>query len=488
LLKIAFVMPHWTTVFGGYSKVAGRASSFPPLNLAMLAALAEAQGHRALIVDAEIEQLTSEQTIERLKAFGPDFVGFTATTPIFSMTSDWASRVRKELEVPVGIGGFHVTLFGSEAFHDHFDVAFLGEADRSFDRFLAHFGDLDAYARIPGLMFRKEGRVISTGIAEPSPNLDVLPPPARHLLKTERYRVGSLKGTLNYTSIMASRGCPFKCVFCTNQISGTRVRRRSVAHVVEEIVSVVKRHGVRHFYFVDDVLTLNRGYMLELCAAIAREKLEITFEGSTRANLVDDALMAAMRRAGLIRLSFGLESADESIREIIRKDVPLEAYADACRIATRQGVETITSAMLGLPGDTRESIGRTIRYLRDTRELKHSTLSIAMPYPGTELHGMALRGEHGLELLSHDYSRYQRYGSAVMAVNGISPEMLLRLQKIGLLKIYLAPWRLIPVLRRMGFRSLLMPFASALVSCAQEASSRIGRRIASLRFKRAGTG
>ncbi|HEY5996489.1 MAG TPA: radical SAM protein [Candidatus Deferrimicrobiaceae bacterium] len=486
-------MPHWTTVFGGYSKVAGRASAFPPLNLAMLAALAEARGHSVIIIDAEIERLSLERTIERLKAFGPDFVGFTATTPIFAMTSAWASRVRAELDAAVvGIGGFHVTLFGEEAFHDHFDVAFLGEADRSFERFLDHFGELDEYARIPGLMFRKEGRVVSTGVAEPSPDLDLLPLPARHLLKTDLYRVGSLKGTLPYTSIMASRGCPFDCVFCTNQVSGTRVRRRSVANVVSEIASVVERHGVRHFYFVDDVLTLHRGYLLELCAAIAHEAPGITFEGSTRANLVDDELMGAMRRAGLIRISFGLESADEAIRDLIRKDVPLESYAEACRTATRHGVETITSAMLGLPGDTRESIDRTIRYLRNTRELKHSTLSIAMPYPGTELHRMAVRGEHGLELLSNDYSRYQRYGSAVMSVNGIGPEALLRLQRIGLLKIYLVPWRLIPVIKRMGILSLLPPVGSALVSCAQEAATRFGERIARLVQKRnhsgAGTG
>lgn len=489
MLKFAFVMPHWTTVFGGYSRVAGRASSFPPLNLAMLAALVESRGHRALIVDAEIERLDVGQTVARLKAFEPDFVGFTATTPIFPMTAEWARQVRSQLDATIGLGGFHVTLFGEDAFPEPFDVAFLGEADSSFVRFIDRFGDTAAYARIPGMMFREDGRVVSTGVAEPSPELDALPPPARHLLKTDLYRVGSLRGTLPYTSIMASRGCPFHCVFCTNRIGGTRVRRRSAAHVVAEIASVVRDHGVRHFYFVDDVLTLHRGYVLELCEAIVREAPGITFEGSTRANLVDDALMAAMRRAGLIRLSFGLESADEGIRDLIRKEVPLEAYAEACRIASRHGVETITSAMLGLPGDTRETIARTIRFLRNTRELKHSTLSIAMPYPGTELHRMALGGEHGLELLTEDYSRYQRYGSAVMAVNGISPEELLRLQKVGLLKIYLVPWRLVPVLRRMGIRSLLVPFGDALVASAQEAAWRTRDRLrAALRRLRAPAG
>lgn len=470
-------MPRWTTVFGDYSDVAAKASSFPPLNLAILAALAEAAGHRAIIIDAEIERLDVEATIARLQAFGPDLVGLTATTPIFHVTSGWARAIREALQVPVIVGGFHVTLFAEAAFHDHFDVAFLGEADRSFPAFLRCFGDLEAYARIPGLLFRKDGEVVSTGVAESSEKLDGQPFPARHLLDTDRYRIGTIKGSSRYTSIMTSRGCPFKCIFCSNHVGGTRVRRRSVENVVREITEVVSRHGIRHFYFVDDVLTLDRNYVLALCGALRDEGLAVTFEGSTRANLVDEELLAAMRQAGLVRLSFGLETVDEAIREIIRKEVPLAAYTEAIRTAARHGIETITSAMLGLPGDTRESMDRTIRFLRDARDLTHSTLSIAMPYPGTALYEMAVRGEHGLELLSSDFSRYQRYGSAVMSVNGIGPDELLRLQKIGLMKIYMAPWRLFPVLRRMGVRALLVPFSSALVSRAQEAGGRLRKRL-----------
>lgn len=473
-MNVAFVLPHWTSVFGGFSLIAGRVSAFPPLNLAMLAALAESRGHTALVIDAEIERLTVEETIERLRDFRPDLVGFTATTPLSQTTSEWALRIKQELGVRTAIGGFHVTLFGEQAFPPHFDFGFLGEADRSFPEFLACEGDDSLYPRIPGLLYRRRGEVVSTGMAEPTRDLDALPLPARHLLKTTLYRVGSLRGEHNYTTIMASRGCPFACIFCSNRISGTTVRRRSVARVVAEITSAVESFGVGHFSFVDDVLTLDRAFIMSFARAVLASGLTITFEGSTRADLVDDELLGLLKQAGLIRLSFGLETTDPEIRSIIKKGVPLESYAVANRIANRHGIETINSVMLGLPGDTRETMAATIRYLRNSRDLKHATLSIAIPYPGTELYEMARRGEHGLKLLSNDFSRYQRYGSAVMAVNGISPEELLRLQKIGLLKIYAVPWRLLSSLRRVGFRALLVPGIMAVLAYLRQSAARWG--------------
>lgn len=476
MLKIAFIMPHWTTVFGGFSKIAQKASSFPPLNLAMLAAVVEESGHRAMIIDAEIEQIDVRETIRRLDEFAPDLVAFTATTPIFHISSDWALQVKEALHVPIAIGGFHVTLFGESVFHECFDFAFIGEADVSLRLFMERFATDQNYDDIKGLIFRKNGEVVSTGPADPANDLNLLPMPARHLLKMDMYYVGTLKGQLNYTSIMSSRGCPFKCVFCTNRIGGVRVRQRSVGNVIDEIRQVTASSGIRHFYFVDDVLTLNRAYTLQLCKAIIEAQLDITFEGSTRANQVDEELISTMKKAGLIRLSFGFETADEEIRTIIKKEVPLESYTVANRLANKYEIETINSVMLGLPGDTRESINKTIRYLRSARELKHASFSIAMPYPGTELYEMALRGDHGLKLLTQDFSQYQRYGSAVLEVNGITTEEMLRLQKIGLFKIYSVPWRLLPVLRRMGFRALLKPVISAVWALILDTVGGSGRR------------
>ncbi|MDP3789638.1 MAG: radical SAM protein, partial [Candidatus Omnitrophota bacterium] len=198
------------------------------------------------------------------------------------------------------------------------------------------------------------------------------------------------------------------------------------------------------------------------CDQIDKRNLKITFEGSTRANLFDEELAERLTNSGLIRLSFGLESADPKILKIIKKEVPLEDYIKANRLTNKYGIETINSVMLGLPGEDRKSIEKTIAFLRKTKEIQHATYGIAMPYPGTEFYEMAKKGEYGLKLHTEDFSQYQRYGSAVLTVNDMSPEDLIRLQKIGLLRIYLTPQRIWPMLKRVKIGALIVPFFTAL--------------------------
>jgi radical SAM superfamily enzyme YgiQ (UPF0313 family) len=148
--------------------------------------------------------------------------------------------------------------------------------------------------------------------------------------------------------------------------------------------------------------------------------------------------------------------------EIIKKKVPLVSYIKANRLTNKYGIETVNSVMLGLPGEDRASIDRTISFLRKAKDIHHTTYGIAIPYPGTEFYEMAKKGEYGLKLHTEDFSKYQRYGNGVLSVGDLSPEDLIRLQKIGLLKIYLTPWRIWPMLKRVRLTSLIVPAILAL--------------------------
>jgi anaerobic magnesium-protoporphyrin IX monomethyl ester cyclase len=461
-MRILFLFPGWTDVFGQFSKIAKKTSGFPPLNISILAAIAEKAGHEAQIIDGEIEQLTNLDIVERVKDFSPDLIGITGTTPMFHLVQRLAITIKDHMNVPIMVGGHHVTLFKEKVFEDCFDYFFISEAETGFAEFLEKFDLKQGFADIPGLLFRNNGETVFTGKPELTKDLDAIPFPARHLLKNELYQLGTLHGTKKYTSIMTTRGCPFQCIYCSNIVYGRKVRRRSIENVMAEIEHVVNTLGIRHFYFVEDVLTLNRKYTLSLCDEIDKRNLEITFEGSTRANLVDDELVERMANSGLIRISFGLETADPKILKIIKKDVPLEKYIEANKLTNKYGIETINSVMLGLPGQDRKSVNKTIAFLRQAKDIQHATYGIAMPYPGTEFYEMAKRGQHGLTLHTDDFSQFQRYGSAVLTVNDMSPEELLRLQKIGLLKIYFTSWRLWPMLRRVKVTSLVLPFLGAL--------------------------
>ncbi len=466
-MRIVLVHPTWTKNYGINTYFAKRASVHPPLNLATLAAIAEQNGHEVKIVDGQVENMSLQKTVEEIMVFKPDIIGMTATSPFYYLAVELATELKRlNVKVPIVIGGQHITILGEKAFDSCWDYAFIGEADESFPMFLEQYGNGRDVSDVKGILFRDGDSIRFTGMPDHIDNLDLIPFPARHFLKMGKYKIGTLQGRKNFTSIMFSRGCPFNCIFCSTNLFGHRVRRRSVELLVEEIKSVVSQFNIRHFYFCDDNLTLNRDYVLELCDMIDKEGLAITFEGSTRANLVDEELVSRMAKSGLIRLSFGLETVDPEMRRIMKKEVPLESYAIANRFTNKYGVETINTTMIGLPGETRETIKNLMLYLRNAHDIQQANCSIAIPYPGTELYEMAKKGEYRLKLVTEDFYQYRRYGSAVMFVGELSPSDLIKLQNDAYVSIYLVPWRIKPMLKKMGIIGVFLTLMRLFISVA----------------------
>jgi radical SAM superfamily enzyme YgiQ (UPF0313 family) len=135
-MKISFLFPRWTEVFGPFSKLAKKTSAFPPLNIAYLAAIAENAGHEVQIVDGEIESLNNQEIADHVKDFSPDLIGLTGTTPVFHLLVRLAKTLKEHLDVPIMAGGHHVTLFKEKAFEKCFDFFFVSEAEMSFIDFL----------------------------------------------------------------------------------------------------------------------------------------------------------------------------------------------------------------------------------------------------------------------------------------------------------------------------------------------------------------
>ena len=463
-MKIMLLFPRWTGEYGIFACFAKKAGVYPP-NLAYLAAIAENLGHEVRIIDGQVEDISLDEMVERTLMFTPDLIGVTAATPFFHIVGELAEKLKQTIRnIPIMVGGPHITVLKEEAFDSVFDYAFIGEADESFPSFLERYEKGEDISEVRGILFRERGKVRFTGEAEPIYDLDALPLPARHLLKVDKYKIGTLQGTKVFTSIMTMRGCPFKCIFCSTDVFGKKVRKRSPKLVVDEIKSVVNDYNIRHFIILDDTLTLDRKHILEICDLIEEEKLDITFEGSTRANLVDEELISRMATAGLIRLSFGLESVDENIRRIMRKEVPLESHIIANKLTNKYDIETLNSCMIGLPGETLDTVKKTLSFLRDSREIKQANISIAVPYPGTELYEMAKRGDCELKLLVDDFSKFRRYNAAVMSVGDLSPEDLIKLQNDAFASIYLAPWRLIPMLKKSGIAGVFLTLSRLLKS------------------------
>ncbi len=466
-MKVALLYPCWTAEYGLFGHFAKRNSTWPPLNLALLGAIGEQHGHEVVIVDAEASGMKENELVSHALSLKPDIIGLSCYSPFFHLNTSLAERLKEAgSEIPIVVGGPHITIMKEKALLPQFDYAFTGEAEESFPQFLDLYEKGEDISQVKGIIFRGDGEVIRTGDPEwvkplvPTKGsnvgqaypLDQFPLPGRHLLPMEKYRLGTMHGRKHFTSIQTMRGCPWKCIFCASEaLNTTRVVMRSPESVVDEIKKVVTDYPfITHFYIVDDVLTLWKKHVTEICDRINAEGLKITFEGSTRANLVDDELIKYMSKTGLIRLSFGLETTDPEMRVTMQKKVPLEAYTKANKICDTYGVEALNSMMIGLPGETRETVRSTLRWLREAREVKQANFAIAVPYPGTEFHEMALAGTHGVELMSEDFSKYLRYGSAVTKVGELTSQDLIDLQNEGFVSIYSAPWRWIPTWRKHG--------------------------------------
>lgn len=457
-MKVMLIGPPWGDVYGNFKHVAKVGVFYPPLGLCYLASYLRKGGHEVRVVDAEAEGLKLDGVIRAIEQFQADLVGIQVVSPLWDVVLEICKAVKVRRNIPVVLGGPHITIVGGEAFEQnpYFDYGVIGEGEATMlelaDR-LACGGPVNT---VSGIVYR-EGQVVRQTPARMAPdNLDEYLFPDRSGLPVEQYLFSvPRKGIRKFSTITSTRGCPFNCTFCTEPMMfGRKTRFRSPENVVDEIEEAYRRYDISHFIFVDDTLTVEKTRMYEICDEILRRGLEITWEGWTHANTVNEELLAAMKRAGLCRLSFGIESGNRDVLESLKKGADLDRIVAAYRAAKKVGLETRGSVILGLPGDTKATVEETIRFVKELKELDHCYFNIAMPYPGTEIRAVALKGEMGTRLLSLEYSQLKRSGqSVVMEVNDLTTDDLLRLQRKAYLSFWLTPRRIVYNLFRAGIKA-----------------------------------
>ncbi|KMP10765.1 hypothetical protein UR09_05275 [Candidatus Nitromaritima sp. SCGC AAA799-A02] len=424
----------------------------PPLGLLYVAEAAKSVGWSVEIIDSEMEEFSLETIINKAISAAPDLVGITVTTPFLQSAIQISTGIKKGADIPVVIGGAHPTAKGAETLLDCFDFAVQGEGDEAVKHFLNAFEGKGEYSAVSGLIYRENGEILANP-SEQLKTLDKLAVPERGLLNLGKYvsRVPK-NGKKRYTSIMATRGCPYECVFCAVQtMYGRTLRFRPVDEVIEEINICLERYGITHFHFVDDTLTVNKIYVRKLCRAIHENHLDITWEGWTRADCINEELLTLMMDAGFVRVSFGVETGNPEVMKILKKDMNHGHINAAFGLTNKLGLEARCSVMIGNPGETRKTLWDTINFIRNNDNIKYSTLSIATPYPGTELAEMAKEGRHGLKLNINDETKFLRYFSPTMQMNDLSMTHLKIMQIVGLIWMHMTPVKIVGSIKRFGF-------------------------------------
>jgi len=478
-MKVLLIAPPWLDIYGYYSRAARLGCVAQPLGLMYLGGALAAAGAQCRIVDMQSQAIDLPGLLEIVREYQPDLCGLTATTPVFHNAERLAAELKTRFPaVPIGIGGVHSTVMGVQLLRQYrqFDFQVVGEGESAIQEIVEAFCAGRDLHGIAGVYYRRDGEILMNAPRELTQDLDRVPQPDRRLLDPDLFQ-HCLPGKrfVKYAGLFTSRGCPFQCVFCSQHtMYGRHVRWHSIERVMAELDCIVNELGIGHVIFMDETLTLNKRRLLDICGEIKRRGLSFTWEGWTHVATINEEVLRAMKQAGLIRLSFGIESGDPEILKRIKKGITLDQVREAYRLAGELEIETRGSAMLGHPYETRETAWRTIKFIRSLRGCQQMHLNIACPYPGTELYEQACKGEAGLRLLTTDYSRYQRYGEPVIEVNDLTARDLKRLQTLGLLYFYCTPGRILyNLVQRAGIKAGLR---NALAFLSGIVSSMLGRR------------
>jgi anaerobic magnesium-protoporphyrin IX monomethyl ester cyclase len=381
---------------------------YPPMGLLYLASsVKKAHGGRfqVEVLDTQVERMSYDQIRRHLADHKPNVVGVSSMTFLL-MDSLKVASIAKEVDpgIHVVIGGTHPTIYPEEMLsHTHIDSIVMGEGEHAFPELLAALDEGRSLSGIAGVGFRESGRIVVNPQGDFIQNLDALPFPDRDLLPTEKYYnvLGDSKVVM--TSLVTSRGCPFKCTFCTPK-DGKVCRMRSPENVVDEIEECYKK-GITDFDIVDDTFTLNKKRALAICDLILERGLKITMDLRARVDTVNQELLDRMAEAGCNRVRFGVESGDPGVLRNIMKGITLEQVREAYRMAKKTGMVTFSYFMLGMPGETEVEIRKSLDLAKEIAP-DFAQFLIFTPFPATPVYeeGMRqgiLKGDYWREFSLH---------------------------------------------------------------------------------------
>ncbi|MHA2428666.1 MAG: B12-binding domain-containing radical SAM protein [Candidatus Hermodarchaeia archaeon] len=344
-------------------------SMTPPLGILYVAGMLQQHGYRVNVLDMYASGVrTKSRLVKQLKQAKPDIIGISTLTSKFQNVTDIA-RISKEYfpNVSVILGGHFATFNHDKILTEYGDIDFIvrGEGEETTVELARELEkSKPTFSKIRGISYRNNGRLKYNTDRPLLADLDVLPFPAYELVADLSYgKLGLLQGTSgNLGTTVTSRGCVYKCTYCSNSsFTGHTIRFRSPENVVEELEYNVNTFGLREFMFNDDNFTLNKKRVLKLCHMLRKNRLDIEWYADGRVNQSDDTLYREMHRAGCRLIYFGIESCVDRILKYYRKGTTYEMQLKGVDKARKAKLDIVGSFILGAPIETIEEMWATIK-------------------------------------------------------------------------------------------------------------------------------
>ncbi|MFH1397319.1 MAG: radical SAM protein [Candidatus Omnitrophota bacterium] len=359
-----------------------------PLGMAYLAAVLEKNGIEVSIIDQFASKITDCQIIERIKMEKPEVIGFSTLTPVFNDVKRLVKGVRQVDEgIKVVMGNIHATCFPEEILREGIaDIIIKGEGEITLLELcqrLARSADLE---HLSGISFKKNGNIIHNPQREIINDLDSLPLPAWHLFNLDDYKEVPL-AAINKTRalpIIASRGCRFRCYYCSQDKIYNKVRYRNLEKVIEEMDYFNDKLKIKIFGFSDAYFPFDEESGLRFCDLIIKRGLQkrLKWCTETRVDKVTPKLLNAMKEAGVHLIMYGVEVGNKEVLNTLKKGTTLEQARIAIKATKKAGILCQGLFILGLPNETIETCQDTINFAKEL-DCDIVKFNIAMPYPGS---------------------------------------------------------------------------------------------------------
>jgi anaerobic magnesium-protoporphyrin IX monomethyl ester cyclase len=391
-----------------------------PLGLLYLGARLEEAENQVFLEDIQLCRSPMSRVKQTLRTIRPQVVGITSFSINLPIASKILQTVKRLNPDAVTVwGGPHVSFDDQDILHNYpwVDVVVRGEGEETLVEIVDRLKQGKGFGAVPGMTWRGADGNLHRNPPRPfRADLDQLPRPAWHLLKISQYRAFG-----DGASVLTSRGCPHRCVFCVGRkMIGAKGRFRSPTAVVDEMEALVTL-GFRRIRVEDDLFTYRRDRALSICKELNRRRISVRWRAYARVDTVDRELLKWMKKAGCERVLFGAESGSPEILARIRKGITPEQTRQAVEMTRGEGIGVLASFVLGLPGETPQTLQQTLEFAESLKV--PYTLNLLTPYVGTEIRERA--EEWGIQILSNDW-RYYGQGEPLTATPEVRPWHLSR--------------------------------------------------------------
>ncbi len=384
-----------------------------PMGLLYLSGVLEHDGKEVQILDLLVTKYSKDKIENKIKEYKPDIVGITCVTMTYPIASD-ILKYCKSLDkgITTIMGGPHVTFATAETLAEApwIDIVVRGEGELT----MLDIVNGKKLADIDGIAYRdKNGDIKITRERRLIENLDELPLPARHLFQLSRYHALDV-----HASILTGRGCPFNCIFCIgSKMGGRRIRYRNPKLVIDEVEQVLTVYGFNKVNFEDDHLTLNHQHLNALCDEIIARGLKFNWSAFSRVDTVNPEMLRKMKESGCTHVLYGIESGNQEILDTAKKKITLDKVREAAKMAKDAGIHVMGSFVVGLPGETTETLKQTVQFAQGLGV--PYGFHVLSPFPGTEVREKA--EEYGIEILTNNWVKYD-CNTAVTRTKGAGPK------------------------------------------------------------------